>query len=434
MKIAYFSPLSPQKSGITDYSEKELLPFLVKHMEIDLYIDNKIVPDNPDIINNFNIFHYKEFDKNANDYDAIVYHIGNNLLHAYIYKTLLKYPGIVVLHDVFLHGLISAMTLSKGKKREYIDEFEYCYGKKGTDIAKKAIKFGTYPDFEFPLIKRIVDNSTGVIVHSHYAKEIVLKESPETFAMKINMPVSIPTESNHVEDLRKRHNIGNDDIIVSSFGYIYTHKRLSVVITAFDEFHKLYSNSKLMLIGKTLGANHHTDMNKLKRKLKKSIIETGFVPLRELSDYLSIPDIFINLRYPTAGETSISVLKIMEAGKPVIVSNVGWFSELPDNCCVKIDVDNYEEELLLEYLKVLASDEKLRAKIGENAHNFILQEHNPDKIAEEFHNFISKIARENRLSVVKDVSYDMADIGINENDEFIIGDVAAIIKELGITN
>ncbi len=113
MKIAYFSPLSPQKSGIADYSEKELLPFLSKYMEIDLYIDEGIVPDNPDIIKNFKIFHYKEIDKRVEDYNAIIYHIGNNPLHAYIYETLLKYSGIVVFQDVFLHGLIASMTLSK---------------------------------------------------------------------------------------------------------------------------------------------------------------------------------------------------------------------------------------------------------------------------------------------------------------------------------
>lgn len=433
MKIAYFSPLSPQKSGITDYSEKELLPFLVKSMEVDLYIDDGIIPDNPYIINNFNILSYKEISKKVEDYDAILYHIGNNAMHANIYKTLLKYPGIVILHDVYIHGLISGMTLLKGKKKDYINEFAYCYGKNGSDIAKNAIKSGVYPDFEYPLIKRIVNNSKAVIVHSQYAKGIVLKESPGTLALKINMPISLHTEVHHVDELRKRHNIGHDDIIVSSFGYIYTHKRLHVVLTAFDEFHKLYPNSKLMIIGKTLGAHHHTDMDKLKVKLKKYIIETGFVPSEELSDYLSIPDIFINLRYPTAGETSISALKIMGSGKPVIVSDVGWFSELPDNCCLKVDVDDYEEELLLEYLKVLASEEKLRRKIGENAQNFILKEHNPDKITQEIHKFILEVVKETQLSVIKDISYDMADIGIHENDTFIIQNIAGIIKELGIT-
>ncbi|HEY9204692.1 MAG TPA: glycosyltransferase family 4 protein [Candidatus Methanoperedens sp.] len=430
MKIAYFSPLSPQKSGIADYSERELLPFLSKYMEIDLYIDEGIIPDNPDIIKNFKIFHYKEFDKRVEDYDAIIYHIGNNPLHAYIYETLLKYPGVVVFHDVFLHGLIASMTLSKGKKKEYIDEFEYNYGKNGRDIAAKTIKFGISPDFEYPLIKKIVDFSTGVIVHSQYARGIVMKERPGAKVRKINMPISPGIKNDNPEAIRKKYNIG-DNIILSSFGYLAYHKRLNVVIRTFNEFHRLHPDSKIMLIGKPL--SNYDEFDKISNDLKKFVINTGFVPADDLNDYLAIPDIFINLRYPTAGETSISVLKAMEAGKPVIVSNVGWFSELPDNCCAKVNVNNYEEEILLEYLKELASNEKLRKKMGDNAREYVLKEHNPEKIAQEYYNFICDAATGDKAFAIKEISDDMADIGISENDTQVIKEIAIVLKELGIS-
>ncbi|PYS77453.1 MAG: glycosyl transferase family 1, partial [Acidobacteria bacterium] len=38
MRLAYFSPLTPQRSGIADYSE-ELLPHLSEGAEITLFVD-----------------------------------------------------------------------------------------------------------------------------------------------------------------------------------------------------------------------------------------------------------------------------------------------------------------------------------------------------------------------------------------------------------
>lgn len=433
MKIAYFSPISPQKSGISDYSEKEVLPFLSKYATIDLYVDNGVVPDNPETIKNFSIFSYKEIDKKIKEYDVILYHIGNNSLHIYMYETIQKHPGIVILHDIFLNGFVYGMTLAKGRKDKYIDEFTYCYGEKGTEIAKKAIQHGIYPEFEHTMIKRFIDNSIGVIVHSDYGKTIVSKEIPGTPIKKINMPLSIHDTNDNNIKFREKNDIGRDTIVVASFGYLHTHKRMKTILKAFYKFHKQCSDSKLMLIGEQPKYNDD-EFNKLKETSKGVIIDTGFVPSDKLLEYLLVPDIFVNLRYPTAGETSMSALKIMGIGKPVIVSNVGWFSELPNDCCGKVNVDDYEEDILFEYLKVLAFDKKLRKRMGYNAKKFILKDHDPEKIAREYYMFINgAIGRQRKETyVIKDISEDMADIGIRETDDVIIKEVAIVLKELNI--
>ena len=47
----------------------------------------------------------------------------------------------------------------------------------------------------------------------------------------------------------------------------------------------------------------------------------------------------VNLRSPTMGETSGSVIRALSLGKPVIVCDVGWFAELPDGVALKVPVD-----------------------------------------------------------------------------------------------
>jgi glycosyltransferase involved in cell wall biosynthesis len=81
------------------------------------------------------------------------------------------------------------------------------------------------------------------------------------------------------------------------------------------------------------------------------------------------------------GETSGTLLDAMGFGKPVIVSNIGSYRETPDNCCWKVDLDEYEEELLYEYLRELILNPKLREIMGKNGKEFIQLHHNWEKIA-----------------------------------------------------
>ncbi len=434
MKFAYFSCLSPLKSGISDYSEKELLPYLSKYADIDIYIDNGYTPSNKDIINKFNIFNYKKITDKIDQYDAIIYHMGNNPFHIYMYETLMKYDGIVVYHDIFLHGLIWNMTIGKGNKSRYIEEFKYCYGDRGRLIAEDAMKSGSYPEFERPLLKRMLDKSSGIIVHSTFGKNIILEEKKDINIVKINQAVTVHKDLDK-EIIRKKLGIDNDAIIVVTFGYIYPHKRIHKAITAFARFNKKFPDSKYFLVGER--SCDCTDLDRYVEKLgiRKSVIFTGFIPFERATEYIAMSDICINLRYPTAGETSSGTLRVLSMGKPVIISNVGWFSELPDSCCVKVDIDKYEEETIFESLNIFASDKELRTKMGENAREYILKECDPDKVAREYYNFINNIKERRQYALlIKEISYDMANIGIKETDDLIIRDIATILKDLDVVS
>src|SRR5207248_8267372 len=57
MKLAYFSPLTPQRSGISDYSE-ELLPYLAEGAEITLFVDG-FQPMNRELTSHFEVLDYR---------------------------------------------------------------------------------------------------------------------------------------------------------------------------------------------------------------------------------------------------------------------------------------------------------------------------------------------------------------------------------------
>src|SRR5258708_292674 len=58
---------------------------------------------------------------------------------------------------------------------------------------------------------------------------------------------------------------------------------------------------------------------------------TGYVSLEEFARHIASTDLAVNLRSHTVGETSASLCRIMGLGIPAMVSDLGWFSEIPDD-------------------------------------------------------------------------------------------------------
>lgn len=431
MKIAYFSPVSPQKSGIADYSEEEVLPYLSEYADIDIFVDDGVSPSKKSVRDNFKFMSYKEYATKKNQYDIALYHMGNNDLHEYIYKTLIKFPGICIFHDIYLHGFLWSCTVSRKDPARYVEEFRYCYGEQGEMIAKNAIRDGIYPEFDYLLIKKIIDNSIGIMCHSEFAMRKVLSEDSSLSMCKINQPITISNFFKNAlakdkDQLKQKLGLGKKYPIITSFGFISGHKRYHILLKAFKEFLIAQPTSVLILIGDDL-IGIDTFISDL--KLKKHVFKTGYIPYERLLEYLAISDFCVNLRYPTAGETSRSVLQLMAAEKPIIVSNVGWFSEIPGNCCLKVDVDSYEVDILLEYMKLLASDGFIRKLIGKNAKEYVMNEHDPQKIAREYYAFIKNIL-DGREYTLNKVSKELVDMGVNDEDREIISHLSTRISNL----
>ena len=114
-RLAYISPLRPERSGIADYSA-ELLPELARHYTIDVIVNQEAINDSW-IRANCPIRDAEWFDRHAQHYDRILYHFGNSLFHRHMLPLISRHPGIVVLHDFFLSGLIAETDVAGGRTR-----------------------------------------------------------------------------------------------------------------------------------------------------------------------------------------------------------------------------------------------------------------------------------------------------------------------------
>jgi 2-polyprenyl-3-methyl-5-hydroxy-6-metoxy-1,4-benzoquinol methylase/glycosyltransferase involved in cell wall biosynthesis len=417
MKIAYFSPLSPKRSGIADYSE-ELLPYLAERAEITLFVDG-FEPSNPEVISRFEISDYRkhpEVLEQLESHDAILYHMGNDhRYHTGIFETMVKYPGILVLHDFALHDFFFNLAQTRKDLRLYLDEAGLCYGEAVKQAASDALAIGATPRIaadpvKFPLNDRIVRAARGVIVHSHWSRRRVMSIAPGALVETIPHHITAAAASS---EPAMRTNAGGP-VRIASFGLINPHKGIARALRALSSLRERH-DFKYTLVGEP---NQYFDVRSLIREygLEDRVAITGHVDLRDFQHHISETDIAINLRESIIGETSGSLCRIMAAAVPAIVADAGWFGELPNDTVIKLDMNHKTDELLQAFLEALIVDEKLRTEIGANARRHVLSNNHIRKSAEHYLAFISRVVDQQPGEYLVDaLAKEIGVLGINAN-------------------
>ncbi|MBQ3034251.1 MAG: glycosyltransferase, partial [Deferribacterales bacterium] len=378
-KCALLSPLPPEKSGIADYT-LERIPYWQDYFDLDIYTkepkaSRKILGEN------YNLFSYEDFDSIAWGYDFIIYQMGNSTYHNEILEYIKKYPGIVVLHDYNLKGLYRHFYYTSVLDEKAIQEV--CAIQYETSILDKTQNL-LFKDHDKIEINRIVTaNALSVIVHSAYAKENLLKYN-------VGLPVNVvymgspqyeqKCPEQVAEKLRSKYGIKNGDTVFGSFGYIHTTKRHYPLMEAFSEFVSKQENKekyKLLLVGEVDETEKFDEFYKNLCKqygVKDNIIISGWTDMDEFSSLMYITDVDFNLRYPSNGETSGSLSRLLMIGKPVVVTDIAAFSELPDEICIKIGYGDDEKDEIKEVFNCWVRDKSSLLKMGERARQFMLDE------------------------------------------------------------
>jgi glycosyltransferase involved in cell wall biosynthesis len=388
MKIAYFTPLNPIRSGISDYNE-ELLPYLGEHFEIDLFIDEGYTPSNREILEQFSVHTCREL--RGERYDGFLYHMGNSPYHVYMYEVLKKHRGITVLHDLNLSHLVLCMLQQKRYPNLwYVWKVYRSHGvRRAASLLWEFACHRRIDPFKHTLNKEVIENSRCVVVHNDFMRRVIKQTHPRTEVVKIPQGIKIITPPS-VEEAKRKLGLEGFEAVFASFGLIEFHKRIDVVLKAYRRFLEHCPNSRYVLVGEY---NEWYDVRAMIKDmgLQDNVDVTGYVSLETFYEYISAADICINLRYPSAGETSRSLLQLMSFGKPVMISNYNQFTEYPDDCCIKIDIGEKEEDMLLERMIQLYENKSLRESIGRKARECIIKNHSWNNVSKHYVDCINRV-------------------------------------------
>lgn len=154
-----------------------------------------------------------------------------------------------------------------------------------------------------------------------------------------------------------------DQRVIGFFGFLTSAKRAEVVLEAFRIARERDSRLALLIVGEPAP---DIDVERLRGD---GIVTTGYVADEEFPRYYAIADRFVNLRYPSAGETSGTLIRALDAGKPVAVSDYAQFAELPEDVAFKVPLGAGEVERLVEFFTadLPSPREPQRAWLEENA-------------------------------------------------------------------
>ena len=410
MKVAYYSPLPPERSGIADYSAL-LLPALRER--IDVATVDRRRPKPP------------------RDAGVALYHVGNDPeAHGWIVDALARRPGVVVLHEYVLHHLVAGLTVGRRDAAGYLDAMERDAGVVGRMLAHGVLDNRLPPLWEtrpedFPLAGEVLRHAAGLIVHSRYVEERARERGYDGPLWRIPHPAWPPPEVEPAD-------LG-DGPVIGCLGHLNASKRIAQLLEAFVQVRETHPEARLLLAGAV------APRFDLDGRIERLGVPAGAV-LRE--DYVDEPrfwallaraDVCVSLRAPTMGETSGTVVRALSLGRPLVVSDLGWFAELPDDVALKVPVDAHEVETLASVLRVLLDRPDVRTALGDAARRHATSEHDLGRVADAYAAACEGAAGGSavREAVLGEVANAAADVGIGP-DSPGAAELGARLREVGV--
>lgn len=391
-RLAYVSPLPPEKSGIADYSA-ELLPELAAHYDIEVVVTQNAVTD-PWIAANFPVRSVEWFSSHAESYDRILYHFGNSGFHQHMFALLERHPGVVVLHDFFMSGVVDLVDFSGAMPGAFDRALYESHGYPALMARRKLGREAAM--WQYPCNKSVLNNALGIIVHSKFSMQLAEAWYGEGTAAHWKLIPLLRAMPEKIDRMaaRQKLELSDDDFLVCSFGLLGP-------IKLNDRLLETWVNSPLAQDKRChlvfVGENPASDYGKnLLQKIEESDCQgriqiTGFASQELYRTYLAAADAAVQLRTKSRGETSAAIFDCMAYGVPTIINMHGSSADLPDDALIKLP-DEFSIAELSDSLVSIRNDAEGSRILANRAIDYIRRAHHPAKIGMQYRDAIEVLS------------------------------------------
>jgi glycosyltransferase involved in cell wall biosynthesis len=390
--IHWVSPLPPAETDIAHYTHR-ILPELTERADITLWTDapswypklTKYCPVRHLYPGEISPSDMRDNSKGSAGGDVMFVHMGNSgIFHAGFLKMVRRIPTIVVLHDLALQEMYF-YAVSKGLMEldGYLDEIEQWYGEAGRREALLS-RDGKIPAYELsqrlPGFEVLMKNAVAIVTHTS-ASHAAVTERSFVPAYQLELPYRARTTASSERSI-------SGPLRLMQFGYIGQNRRLKEIIQAladlgpdfdfvFDICGKLGDPEKIKLHCEQLGLTDKINLH-------------GFVPEPQLDAMLEEVHLVFNLRNPTMGEASGSQLRIWDAAAASVVTDDGWYGDIPEEAVFRIPKENEVSSLKI-LLRQISQDRHAAMSKGNKGREQLIAKHDPetyaDGIVQVAHNF-----------------------------------------------
>lgn len=297
--------------------------------------------------------------------DAVVYQIGDNYAyHRGCLEWLTRAPGVICLHDFFLGNLFCGWA--QNHKPDALATLRAWYGDEIADAFfgyKSSEEFIHATKGTAPMTEWICSMAYGVITHSSWGIQRVLDSCPGPVQL-VPLAYDAPASATVLKGSIKRES-SNAEFNVLTVGHVNPNKRAESVVRAIGNSVALREFTTYRLVGKIspVTAKH---LSALAQSLQVNLVISGEADSDTLLQAIGQAHVICCLRWPSLEAASASAIEAMLYGKPVIVTDTGFYSELPNGCVRKIHAQ-CEISDLQQALEHLCENEGERLALGAKA-------------------------------------------------------------------
>lgn len=385
-RLAYISPLPPERTGIANYSA-ELLPALSHHYDIDVIVAQQTVTD-PWIDVNCSVHEIDWFKAYAHQYDRVLYHFGNSLPHhQHMFDLLMLIPGIVVLHDFYLGDVVASKDLQGLNPQGWTRELHHAHGYLAVQERFHAKDVADIA-FKYPCNLSVLQQAVGVAVHSNFACQLAEQWYGKGWSQSwgILPMLRTPVMPTSKAAARQALKLPDDAFVVCSFGMLGPIKQNHRLLNAWmASAFKQDKSSLLIFVGEaTKDAYGDQLLETIETNgLSAQVQITGWTEATTFQHYLAAADVSVQLRSTSRGETSAAVLDCMNYGLPTIVNACGSMAELTPEAVWMLPED-FSDADLTQAIETLWQNPDKRHTLGEQARQLIHTQHTPRDCAEQY--------------------------------------------------
>lgn len=387
--------MPPVRSGIALDSANLVAALGIRH-EIDVFV-HECAPAAPGLQRSAHEFVPRH---RQSPYDLTVYQVGNSSHHDYLWAYAFRYPGLVVLHDAHLHHARAAALLRSGRALDYRAEFSAAHPGVQPDAAELAVAgFDSHLYYLWPMTRLLVASAKATAVHNRPTAERMTEElgrPVDHIRLSHGVAVSAEHERSARGTVRARYGLG-DAVVFGVFGGLSPDKRIPQILDAFAALLPYADAARLLLAG-ACAKHYDVAEDVAARGLTGRVVLTGYVDGEAgLTDLIAATDVVLNLRWPTARETSGPWLRALAAGKPTVIIDLlqtvnvptvdprSWTTSLPGAQPVAVAIDILDEAHSLRLaMRRLAADAAFRRALGESARRHWETEHAFDGMVDDY--------------------------------------------------
>jgi glycosyltransferase involved in cell wall biosynthesis len=394
--LRFYSPYPPTLSGVSDYS-LTLAKYLARDIDLLSIVKSS---EEKDFLKSHEL-KAELIDDGATGSGLNIYQIGNSDAHDYVFNAALATPGIVVLHDLHLHGLIKAATLARNEEDKY-RSLMTSEGPSEQLVAARTLM----GDFS-PLYSAFVGGYRGLaqaslcaIVHSDWAANRIRRDNP-------NVPIHViphfcdgmiaaDERTSRIRKTRRELGISENAFVLSHFGFATEVKQLDLLIKI-----SLLLQERLdvhLLIAGGGSRELLASQGALLSAVRYKTI-TGHVPDQMLNDSILASDLVSILRYPSNGETSGIGARCLSMGRPMLCFDYYAYSDLPRDVAVHIPLDTFSPEAAVEKMLPIVSAPDFLAKREAAALRLAEGKMNISRVAASYREVIASCKADGRRSI-----------------------------------